>query len=71
MTVEIGIPKAQAAMIFGAQQELNAAQAKLNLIVNTVMAGQGVQGQVVSVDSDRGILTVEVPDISPEKTDAA
>lgn len=70
MTVEHAISKNQAVLMVRAQQEINVAQARLDLIAGTVLAGLEVEGRVVSVDAEKGLLTVEIPDIAPA-TDAA
>lgn len=70
MRVEHTIPKGQAKLLVNAQQQINEAQAQFNLVANTVLLGLEVEGKMVSVDPDTGLLVVEVPD-PVELTDAA
>lgn len=67
MIKALPLPAKQIALLARAQAQVDKAQNDLALIVQTLLLGLDVQGQVVSVDTEKNELSIEVPD---EKVEA-
>lgn len=63
MIKAVSLPARQIALVVKAQAIANKAQGDLDLVVQTVLAGLDVEGQVVSVDGEKGVLNIEVADV--------
>lgn len=65
MIKSIPLPAKQIELLSRAQAVVDKAQYDLNLVVQTIMLGLGEEGQVVSIDTERNLLNIEVLDEKP------
>lgn len=62
MMKALPISAKQTKLILAAQSALDQAQRDVNVALGAVLAGHDVEGQVVSVDGEKNLLNIEVPD---------
>lgn len=62
MIKSVGISAKQVSILASAQQAKDTASRELDLIACTIMAGLDVTGQLVSIDTEKNLLNIEVPD---------
>lgn len=65
MLKEVPISQRTAQLLVAAQNAQEKAQRDLDVIVQTVLAGLDIVGQVTQVDAQKNVLHIEIPD-APE-----